>query len=223
MYCAHCGNSIPDESTVCGYCGNPVVQMPVEQKVEVPAAPEIPPVPVIAPAPVVSQVQVERKDDDDEKPIEVNVIINSAPAEAPEPAPAPAPAPAPVAAVAVAEKEEPKLEEKAAETKAEGETEEAAPAEEDKRLKPTKTSGFFWAEFLLVIPIVNIVLLFVWAFSKKVRYGRRNFARSLLIWALIAVIVGIAGFVTMLVLKQPLDINYWVDQLKDAVNHIPKF
>lgn len=216
MYCAHCGNSIPDESTVCGYCGNPVVQMPVEQKVEVPAAPEIPPVPVIAPAPVVSQVQVERKDDDDEKPIEVNVIINSAPAEAPEPAPAPAPAP--VAAVAVVEKEE----EPKAEEKAEEKTEEAAPVEEDKRLKPTKTSGFFWAEFLLLIPIVNIVLLFVWAFSKKVRYGRRNFARSILIWALIGVIIAAAGVVTLLVLNQ-FNINIWVDQLKNVVNSIPKF
>lgn len=211
MYCAHCGNSIPDESTVCGYCGNPVVQMPVEQKAQVPAAPEIPPAPVIAPVPVVSQVQVEHKEDDDEKPIEVNVTINAAPVEAPEPAPAP------VAAVAVVEKEEEK-----AEVKAEEKTEEA-PAEEDKNLKPTTTAGFFWAEFLLLIPIVNIILLFVWAFSKKVRYGRRNFARSILIWALIAVIAGIAGFVTLLVLKQPLDINYWVDQLKAVVSSIPKF
>ena len=213
MYCAHCGNSIPDESTVCGYCGNPVVQMPVEQKVEVPAAPEIPPVPVIAPAPVVSQVQVERKDDDDDKPIEVNVIINQAPVEAPDPEPAPAP----VAAVAVIEKEEPKAEE-IAEEKAE----EAAPVEEDKRLKPTKTSGFFWAELLLVIPIVNIILVFVWAFSKKVRYARRNFARSILIWALIGVIIAAAGVVTLLVLGQ-FNINTWVDQLKTAVNSIPKF
>ena len=46
---------------------------------------------------------------------------------------------------------------------------------------------------LLVIPIANIVLLFVWAFGGEVKQSKRNFSRAYLILAgiLLAIYIGI--------------------------------
>lgn len=47
---------------------------------------------------------------------------------------------------------------------------------------------------LLCIPLLNIVLLFVWSFGSSVDLNKRNFARAALIMVAIGVIVGaIAG------------------------------
>lgn len=41
--------------------------------------------------------------------------------------------------------------------------------------------------FLLIIPVVNIVLLFVWAFGAERYKCRQNFAKAKLIWAAIII------------------------------------
>lgn len=40
---------------------------------------------------------------------------------------------------------------------------------------------------LLAIPLVNIVMLFVWAFSKGENPSKANYAKASLIWALIGI------------------------------------
>ncbi|MDD9266728.1 hypothetical protein ACFPES_06740 [Paenibacillus sp. GCM10023248] len=42
---------------------------------------------------------------------------------------------------------------------------------------------------LLAIPIVNIVLLFVWAFSKSENPTKSNYAKASLIWAAIGLVI----------------------------------
>ena len=49
---------------------------------------------------------------------------------------------------------------------------------------------------LLMIPIVNIVLVFVWAFSKSTNINKRNFARASLL--LTAIILGFYIALTIL-------------------------
>lgn len=49
---------------------------------------------------------------------------------------------------------------------------------------------------LLMIPIVNIVLVFVWAFSKNTNINKRNFARASLL--LTAIILGFYIALTIL-------------------------
>ncbi|RTE11149.1 hypothetical protein EJQ19_03620 [Paenibacillus whitsoniae] len=49
--------------------------------------------------------------------------------------------------------------------------------------------------FLLAIPIVNIVLLFVWAFSKSENPTKSNYAKASLIWAAIGIVLYILFFV----------------------------
>lgn len=53
---------------------------------------------------------------------------------------------------------------------------------------PVSTLGFFLMYILLLIPVVNIVLLFVWARKNSKKVNRRNFARAALIFILILVI-----------------------------------
>lgn len=42
---------------------------------------------------------------------------------------------------------------------------------------------------LMAIPIVNIVLLFVWAFSKSENPSKSNYAKASLIWAAIGLVL----------------------------------
>lgn len=90
-----------------------------------------------------------------------------------------------------------------------------------RRDRPISTIGFFWTEFLLLIPVLNLILLFVWAFRKKTNQNRRAFARSALIWLLIALLSLLFVLIVMIVTRQSLDLNYWIQQLKDLINGIP--
>jgi len=42
---------------------------------------------------------------------------------------------------------------------------------------------------LLMIPIVNIVMLFVWAFGGGTNPNKQNYAKASLLWALIALVL----------------------------------
>ena len=89
--------------------------------------------------------------------------------------------------------------------------------EEDTRYKPVSTAGFFWSEFLLLIPVLNLILLLVWAFSKRTNPSRRAFARSLLVWFVLALVVILVGIVALLVLR--FDFNALLNRL-EQVFHI---
>ena len=56
---------------------------------------------------------------------------------------------------------------------------------------PLSTASFFWMPFLIAIPIVGFIVLLVWAFSKNTNLNRKHYARSVLIWALISVLLGV--------------------------------
>lgn len=45
---------------------------------------------------------------------------------------------------------------------------------------------------LQCIPIVNIIMLFIWAFSKKTNKNKSNYAKAQLIFVLIAFVISIA-------------------------------
>jgi hypothetical protein len=50
---------------------------------------------------------------------------------------------------------------------------------------------------LMCIPIVNLVLLFVWAFGSNTPESKANWARASLMWMVIAVVLSILLFVVM--------------------------
>ena len=55
----------------------------------------------------------------------------------------------------------------------------------------TTTGQWVLTLFLVAIPIVNIILLFVWAFSSNTEDSKQNWARANLIWILIGIIISI--------------------------------
>ena len=84
-----------------------------------------------------------------------------------------------------------------------------------KRQRPLKTSSFFWTEFLLLIPGINLVLLFVWAFRKNANANRKAFARSILIWILILILFLLIVLIVMIVLGIPVDKYIWLKSFQD--------
>lgn len=86
--------------------------------------------------------------------------------------------------------------------------------------KPLSTAGFFFTELLLFIPIVNILMLFIWALCSKTNANRKAFARSILIWLLIILIVSFSALIVMISMKIPVDPFYWFEQFKYYINSI---
>ncbi len=52
--------------------------------------------------------------------------------------------------------------------------------------------------FLLIIPVANIILTFVWAFSKGVKPSKRNFCKAMLVFELIGIIVGVVAVLSII-------------------------
>lgn len=65
------------------------------------------------------------------------------------------------------------------------------------RNAPFSTGGFFLVQLALMIPVVNLILLLVFAFSGSTNVNLQNYSRAILIWMLIgigvAVILGVTG------------------------------
>lgn len=51
--------------------------------------------------------------------------------------------------------------------------------------RPVSVGDWILTYLLLCIPIVNIILVFVWAFGQNTPVSKSNWAKALLIWMLI--------------------------------------
>jgi len=62
----------------------------------------------------------------------------------------------------------------------------------------TTTGQWVLNLFLVAIPLVGLILLFVWAFGSNTAPSKKNWARANLIWILIIIIVAVAlSFISM--------------------------
>jgi hypothetical protein len=200
MYCTNCGNTIPEESLVCGFCGHPVEQAVLEPSAGEETTPEQnDPAPEIPQMLGTEQEEFLDAEETQEELAQPEAEVVPPPDEEGPPIP-PAPAAQPLREIP--SYRVPLL---------------------DKRTRPITTVGFFGTQLLLLIPLVNLLLLFIWAFRRKTNLNRRAFARSILIWLVILLVALLAVVVVLLVMKVPVDLNYWLQQLKDAVNRIPAF
>lgn len=53
----------------------------------------------------------------------------------------------------------------------------------------TSTGNWFLSIFLAGIPLVGLILLIVWAFSHSTPLSKRNWARAMLIWMVVALVL----------------------------------
>jgi len=56
----------------------------------------------------------------------------------------------------------------------------------------TSTGQWVLTLFLAAIPVLNIILMLVWAFGSSTEPSKKNWARANIIWAIIGIVVTIA-------------------------------
>jgi hypothetical protein len=55
--------------------------------------------------------------------------------------------------------------------------------------KPVGVGEWMLTTLVMMIPVVNIIMMFVWAFSSKTKKSKSNYFKATLIWALIWICV----------------------------------
>ena len=64
--------------------------------------------------------------------------------------------------------------------------------------KPVTLGDWMITFLLTAIPIVNIIMLFVWGFSKSTQPSKANWAKAALIWIAIVIVIYILFFVLII-------------------------
>jgi ABC-type multidrug transport system permease subunit len=59
----------------------------------------------------------------------------------------------------------------------------------EREAAPVSPGDWFVTLLILAIPLVNIVMLFVWGFADGTHPSKRNFCRAYLIWMLIGLVI----------------------------------
>jgi amino acid transporter len=67
----------------------------------------------------------------------------------------------------------------------------AAPQTVETKERPISTGGWFGILFLLALPVLNLLLLIIWAVGGTGRVNKKNFARAVLLWMAIGVVLSI--------------------------------
>ncbi|MCO5045774.1 MAG: hypothetical protein J5I99_08490 [Verrucomicrobia bacterium] len=58
---------------------------------------------------------------------------------------------------------------------------------ENANYRPVTTGNWMLTYLLMCIPLVNLILLFVWAFGSNTPISKANWAKASLIWMVIAI------------------------------------
>lgn len=63
---------------------------------------------------------------------------------------------------------------------------------------PVSVKDWMLTILLMAIPVVGIIMLFVWAFGGGTNPSKANFAKASLLWAVIGVVIYVVVFVLIL-------------------------
>jgi len=58
---------------------------------------------------------------------------------------------------------------------------------------PVKVGEWFWTLLIASIPLVGLIMLFVWAFSKAENPSKASWAQAMLLWMLIGFVLAVLG------------------------------
>lgn len=174
MFCPKCGTNVPEGSKFCETCGNNMQlaaeHANIQEQQETPQeAATIEPQPAYQPQPQPQPVyQAQPQTQPQPQPQPQSPIYPLRPATQPQPQPQPQYQPRP----------------------------QPAPQNStyngmDPREKPYSVGGWLLTRLIMIVPIVNIVMPFVWAFGSKTNKSKKNFFIAALIWAAIWIVLGI--------------------------------
>lgn len=65
---------------------------------------------------------------------------------------------------------------------------------------PVSIGDWFLTMLITAIPIVGLVMLFVWSFGSGTNPNKQNWAKAMLIWMLISMVLGIVFFGALMAL-----------------------
>lgn len=198
--CPFCGVELPDDTKFCTACGTKIEAVapqtpaePVEEAVEVATEVE-------APVEAVASEPISEPAAEPSAPTANETYI--------EPTPAPAPIPAPVPFVApVQPTPQPTAQPTAQTAKAD------APS--------MKIGSWLLTFLLLIIPVVDIVMIILWACGKSKYKCKVAFARAFLIVSLALGILLAAGIIVLLILFRD-NLNDIIDVFKEFVSSIQR-
>ena len=207
MNCPNCGLAAGENDKFCIGCGT---------RLAVPVPPAEEAKPEVVPEHITENIEkaVEDINPEDE--------VKEAAAEAPSPVIPPVPEPAPEPAEPVKEPEVPApavidpkpLEDIPVKIEYEDEAKETETAPVMNRLnKPLSVWGYIWRILLFSLPILNIIPLFVMAFSRGINRNSKHFASAVLILMLIALILCVCGLAYVIITTEPAVINDFFGKL----------
>lgn len=179
--CPNCGNPVPENAKFCTSCGEKIVPAEQAPAVNETPAPNSEPTPNAAPAPNPEPTPNTAPSSNSEPTPNTAPASNSqtfanasaAPNYGFNPNPAPAykeAPPAPPAYIPVPEEEAPG---------------------KDSPYQPISTWGYVGINFIMAVPILNLVMLIVWACGGCRKVNKRNMARGIFLTMLISLVVGI--------------------------------
>ena len=74
--------------------------------------------------------------------------------------------------------------------------------------KPLTTANFFLIQVLFLIPILNIFFIIYWSLKNDINDNIKAYARSMLIWLIIAAIFSIFALLTLTFMRYPLSFSF---------------
>lgn len=78
----------------------------------------------------------------------------------------------------------------------------------DKYIKPLTTTNFFLIQLLFLIPILNVFFIIYWSLKNGINDNLKAYARSMLIWLIIAAFFSIFAILTLFFMHYPLSFSF---------------
>ena len=170
MKCEVCGKENKEGALFCSECGKAFVDEPIKldlQQIKIPAAARKAHIIKVSALKKSSEPEISEEKAEPEQPHESEALSDKAPNEL---------------IGLESEKEE-----------NESEPEKAEPSAEDKTSVPMSMVNWLPVFILSCIPLVNIIMLFVWSFSSKTKKKKKSYARLSLIFCGICLVLLIAA------------------------------
>lgn len=87
----------------------------------------------------------------------------------------------------------------------------------DPRYKPLSVGGYIGMFVLSAIPIINIILILVWAISGNTNYNRKSYARAIILMTLVILALSLGSVAVLLLLGHNLPVLDNIKYLNDSV------